>query len=151
MRAEVKIVNNMPSLNMEEVGALASSDAVLLAPEEVQRRIKGDVKTDEEKTRTDRLRERRRKKTAQAVGKGLKRKKEMPAGERREGKKAKREKVLSFLYGQRRGDGRTGYIWRTACRRVAISSTSCKKRCRLRFRPTRGSRRGKRRRRGMRV
>ncbi|POI29745.1 hypothetical protein CIB84_006505 [Bambusicola thoracicus] len=60
---EVKIVSNLPAISMEEVAPVAVSDAALLAPEEIKEKNKaGDVKTDAEKTATDRKRERRKKK-----------------------------------------------------------------------------------------
>ncbi|NWW40516.1 MPP10 protein, partial [Panurus biarmicus] len=60
---EVKIVSNLPALSMEEVAPVAVSDAALLAPEEIKEKNKaGDVKTDAEKTPTDKKRELRRKK-----------------------------------------------------------------------------------------
>ncbi|NWS55449.1 MPP10 protein, partial [Chunga burmeisteri] len=60
---EVKIVSNLPAISMEEVAPVAVSDAALLAPEEIKEKNKGgDVKTDAEKTPTDRKREQRKKK-----------------------------------------------------------------------------------------
>jgi U3 small nucleolar ribonucleoprotein component len=68
IREEIKIVNNMPSLHMEEVGPTAAvePDATLLAPEEVMKAAKrGAPKATEERTETDRKRERRQKKRKQ--------------------------------------------------------------------------------------
>uniref|UniRef100_A0A8C3QT03 U3 small nucleolar ribonucleoprotein protein MPP10 n=1 Tax=Cyanoderma ruficeps TaxID=181631 RepID=A0A8C3QT03_9PASS len=60
---EVKIVSNLPAISMEEVTPVAVSDAALLAPEEIKEKNKaGDVKTDAEKTPTDKKRDLRRKK-----------------------------------------------------------------------------------------
>ncbi|NXJ45844.1 MPP10 protein, partial [Spizaetus tyrannus] len=60
---EVKVVSNLPAISMEEVAPVAVSDAALLAPEEIKEKNKaGDVKTDAEKTPTDKKRDRRKKK-----------------------------------------------------------------------------------------
>nr|CAG4651140.1 EOG090X09DZ [Simocephalus serrulatus]SVE94357.1 EOG090X09DZ [Simocephalus serrulatus] len=64
---DVKIVNNMPSITMEEIAPVAVSDANLLAPQEVQDPVRGVLKGTTEKEKTDRLRERRKKKSAQRV------------------------------------------------------------------------------------
>nr|CAG4643346.1 EOG090X09DZ [Ilyocryptus agilis] len=64
---EIKIVSNMPSVVMEEIAPVTTSDANLLAPEEVQEHVRGEVKSTSEKEKTDRLRERRKKKAAQRL------------------------------------------------------------------------------------
>ncbi|VDM68646.1 unnamed protein product, partial [Strongylus vulgaris] len=65
VRPEVRVVSNMPALRVEEVGMSASTDAQLLAPEEVKKHQKGSLKADEERDRTDVLRQRRKKKNRQ--------------------------------------------------------------------------------------
>ena len=64
---EAKIVNNMASFRVEEVGPTASTEAnaMLLAPEEVFRRVKAAPMAKEERTQTDKKRERRKKKKRQ--------------------------------------------------------------------------------------
>nr|CAG4649497.1 EOG090X09DZ [Scapholeberis mucronata]SVE93737.1 EOG090X09DZ [Scapholeberis mucronata] len=64
---DIKIVSNMPSITMEEIAPVAVSDANLLAPQEVQDPVRGVLKGSTEKEKTDRLRERRKKKVAQRV------------------------------------------------------------------------------------
>nr|CAG4637173.1 EOG090X09DZ [Ceriodaphnia reticulata]SVE73056.1 EOG090X09DZ [Ceriodaphnia reticulata] len=64
---DVKIINNMPSIVMEEIAPVTVSDANLLAPQEVQDPVRGVLKGATEKEKTDRLRERRKKKSEQRV------------------------------------------------------------------------------------
>uniref|UniRef100_A0A669EB39 U3 small nucleolar ribonucleoprotein protein MPP10 n=1 Tax=Oreochromis niloticus TaxID=8128 RepID=A0A669EB39_ORENI len=60
---EVKVVSNLPSITMEEVAPISTSDATLLAPEEIKEKNKaGDLLGATEKTSTDKKRERRNKK-----------------------------------------------------------------------------------------
>ncbi len=58
----MKIVTNVPAIQMEEVAPLTSSDATLLAPEEIMAKSKRPELGSTEKTTTDRKRERRLKK-----------------------------------------------------------------------------------------
>merc|ERR1719175_209529 len=61
--AEVKIVRNVASIAMEEVAPVSASNGDLLAPAEVVDKAKGELMGDQEKSATDRKRERRKKKT----------------------------------------------------------------------------------------
>ncbi|MFH4978994.1 hypothetical protein AB6A40_005703 [Gnathostoma spinigerum] len=65
VRPEIQIINNMPALQKEEVGPVTSTYEVLLAPEEVKKHISGEMKGKEERDKTDRNRERRKKKKLQ--------------------------------------------------------------------------------------
>merc|ERR1712142_1291603 len=56
--AELKIVRNIPSINMEEVAPTAASNAALLAPAEVVDKENGELMEDKEKSKTDKKRER---------------------------------------------------------------------------------------------
>lgn len=61
-KPEVKIVANVPAIQMEEVAPVATTDAALLAPEEIQVKSKVPEVGATEKTTTNRKRERRLKK-----------------------------------------------------------------------------------------
>uniref|UniRef100_G3MR23 U3 small nucleolar ribonucleoprotein protein MPP10 n=1 Tax=Amblyomma maculatum TaxID=34609 RepID=G3MR23_AMBMU len=63
--AEIKVVSNLPSLNVEEVTPVGVSDASLLAPQEVKAKPKGELVAKSERSRTQKLRERRLKKAFQ--------------------------------------------------------------------------------------
>lgn len=62
---EIKVISNLPAINMEEVAPVATSDGTLLAPEEVKVKPRGDVMDKSERTSTDMKRERRKKKLRQ--------------------------------------------------------------------------------------
>lgn len=63
--AEMKVVSNLPSLNVEEVTPVGVSDASLLAPQEVKAKPKGELVAKGERSHTQKLRERRFKKALQ--------------------------------------------------------------------------------------
>ncbi|XP_023211543.1 U3 small nucleolar ribonucleoprotein protein MPP10-like, partial [Centruroides sculpturatus] len=62
---EIKMVNNIPAITVEEAIPEGVSDAALLAPEEIKKKIKGELKAKTERDITDKKRERRKKKLKQ--------------------------------------------------------------------------------------
>ncbi|CAF3838991.1 unnamed protein product, partial [Rotaria sordida] len=56
---EVTVINNLPTILVEEVVPTTVNDSTLLAPEEVHIRPKGDIKADSERTDTDKKHARR--------------------------------------------------------------------------------------------
>eukprot|EP00124_Ichthyophonus_hoferi_P003734 Ihof_evm2s345 gene=Ihof_evmTU2s345 len=61
-KEEIEVVSNVPAIQMEEVLPMATSEHRQLAPEEVYANMKGDTVGDNEKTDTDKSRQRRQKK-----------------------------------------------------------------------------------------
>ncbi|CAG2169011.1 unnamed protein product [Oppiella nova] len=66
VQPDIKIINNMPAITVEEVTPLATSEVSLLAPQEVFNNQKRELQTKSEKSKTDRKRDRRVKKSIQS-------------------------------------------------------------------------------------
>ncbi|XP_063349021.1 U3 small nucleolar ribonucleoprotein protein MPP10 [Pelmatolapia mariae] len=97
---EVKVVSNLPSITMEEVAPISTSDATLLAPEEIKEKNKaGDLLGATEKTSTDKKRERRNKKKVKRlkIKEKEKRQKLQEANKTGENKKPSKAQVTETL------------------------------------------------------
>uniref|UniRef100_A0A3Q4MXH4 U3 small nucleolar ribonucleoprotein protein MPP10 n=1 Tax=Neolamprologus brichardi TaxID=32507 RepID=A0A3Q4MXH4_NEOBR len=97
---EVKVVSNLPSITMEEVAPISTSDATLLAPEEIKEKNKaGDLLGATEKTLTDKKRERRNKKKVKRLKIKEKEKKQKlkEANKTEENKKPSKAQVTETL------------------------------------------------------
>ncbi|XP_022687836.1 U3 small nucleolar ribonucleoprotein protein MPP10-like isoform X2 [Varroa jacobsoni] len=64
-QAELKLINNLPTIAVEEVAPATVSDATMLAPEEIREKPKREVLAKDERSKTDKNRERRLKKIHQ--------------------------------------------------------------------------------------
>ncbi|XP_054160616.1 U3 small nucleolar ribonucleoprotein protein MPP10-like, partial [Oppia nitens] len=65
VKPEVKIINNLPAITVEEPTPITVSEVSLLAPQEVFNNQKRELQSKDEKSVTDRKRDRRHKKTTQ--------------------------------------------------------------------------------------
>ncbi|XP_042868773.1 U3 small nucleolar ribonucleoprotein protein MPP10-like [Penaeus japonicus] len=65
VQAEVKIQSNLPAISIEEATPLTMSDATTLAPQEIMAPVQGELMGKDERTETDKNRERRKKKQHQ--------------------------------------------------------------------------------------
>ncbi|CAD5221988.1 unnamed protein product [Bursaphelenchus xylophilus] len=95
---EPKMIVNKPAIQVEEVGQKASTapEEDLLAPEEIKKRAKGVIKSKEERDKTDKLRERRKKKRKQnaLVKKGVKKEGEYKAAKELDEKEKAKKKPI---------------------------------------------------------
>ncbi|XP_015513783.1 U3 small nucleolar ribonucleoprotein protein MPP10 [Neodiprion lecontei] len=98
-RPDVKIVSNLPAVTMEEVAPIATSDATLLAPEEIKAKSRGDLIGRAERTETDMKRERRQKKLNQRDREKAKEKREKIVGKLKPGlgNKYSKEKAAKMI------------------------------------------------------
>ncbi|XP_060064101.1 U3 small nucleolar ribonucleoprotein protein MPP10-like [Ylistrum balloti] len=105
---ELKIVTNLPSIQMEEVAPVSVSDQKMLAPEQVQVKTKGELMAKTEKSATDRKRERRKKKIDKKRKNEEREKKHalLEKAHPEVGNKAGKEKALRGLKKQSKTGGR---------------------------------------------